>query len=179
MGGQASILLGIYSVRITIMEYRKTTVKKGNTILLTAHEGDIGSTLRNSEKLILLNEIEGWDERKTEVTTEPKLFGNGSYVTKTRVPEINIGLDVVIFLDRDANYVHTIKDKIVTAINEAANNVTVTREYYDAPTTVTPYRTEKYTKCIVTSISDLERVYDEIIRTTVTVLVTDTDMITL
>lgn len=178
MGRKTTILLGIYSVRIYIMEYRKVTVKKGSTTLITAHEGDFSHTLRSSSKLVILADIEGWDEKKNDVSTEPKLFGNGSYIVKTRVPEINIGLDVVIFLDKDASYVHTIKDKVVTAINESAENITITREYYSTPTSGTPYRTEKYTKCIVTSIGELERVYDEVVRTTITLLVTDTEMIT-
>lgn len=158
------------------MERRKLIMKKGSSTILTAHDGALSPAQRWGNKLVLLTNLDGWDNRNIEVSTEPKLFGNGSYVVKTRANEINITVDVVIFLDKDGSYIHTIKDNLQNAMDFAADNITLTREYYTSATSTIPYRTEGFSGGIVTSINSIERKMDEVALLSFNVLVPNATM---
>lgn len=151
------------------MEYRKLVIKRGSTVILTAHSGALPYSTKWGSKLVVLKGLDGWYTPSAEITTEPKLFGMGSYITKTRLPEINVSFDVVMLLDKDASYVHTLRDNLIYALGNEDAKISATMEYYKTPTTATAYRTEGYDSGILVSIDSFDVKMDEIAEISFTV----------
>ena len=146
-------------------EIRHTEIKVGSNTILTCWDGDVDYELN---QMILIG-LEGWDTYGTEISTERKLFGAGSYVVDKHLPERVVSLEIAEF--NELSGLKASLDALKSIIKDF-EEVRIIRTYEANGGT----RTEEL-RGIVRAITDYEIIYDDFRRVGIEILCPDPTMI--